>query len=755
MQVRSLGVRIVVALMVMVLGLVSLGASPATAHHDPNPGSPGRILAFVSMWNQERGYSGWFTAPGHVEFVATDSTETYDYVSVRFLGVAVKRTYVTQMARNGGCTVNGEEAGYLADVVGNAHFWRVKLPNDVTGADYDPETGTWNIGGVYDVVCKQVHKMITQDQWIGFIPEDPEVETWMDEDEWSFHFDGTPPSVDAAPRIAPRVDPNGVNWHKQATYLDVTGADPMSGIDECGVITGSAEIGGTTINEDKTIEYGCTNNAGLLTKGTYTYRFDELAPDASPTVPPARNGWHAGGTAVTWNWADETSGIDDSCPTSTPAPEGVDVEVTSTCSDWAGNTAAARQTLSVDATAPTIELLHRPEPGEALWYNRDVRLRWACSDELSGPEADTIELTLTDEGADQSATGTCVDQAGNTTSDTQTDIHIDKTRPTSSPEISAPVGEDGWYLGPVDIDWNWSDSLSGVDTSRCNPSSSTDTEGPGQRLASTCFDNAANGSIATALVHVDLHDPTITAALDHQPGVGGWHTAPVTVSFTCTDPGDGSGLGDDACPAPVVVDDEGITDITRTVTDRAGRSATTTATVKVDLHDPTISSSADRDPDVDRWYTAPVTVTYTCDDPPPGSGVASCPEPVTVDTEGDHTFTGVAIDNAGRSAWALLTVLVDLAAPETTIDRTGGRPNLHRGKLTGTAVDAVSGIDVVEVRWTHPSKGAELVVADISCTDATRRSCTWSAQIPPSRAFDIHVVAIDRTGRHDPTPDRL
>lgn len=80
---------------------------------------------------------------------------------------------------------------------------------------------------------------------------------------------------------------------------------------------------------------------------------------------------------------------------------------------------------------------------------------------------------------------------------------------------------------------------------------------------------------------------------------------------------------------------------------------------------PSITATPDRPPNAAGWYNAPVTVTFTCADAQ--SGIATCPPPVTVSTDGlDQTVTGTATDNAGNSASAEATISVDQTSPTIT-----------------------------------------------------------------------------------------
>src|SRR6266446_3636530 len=68
------------------------------------------------------------------------------------------------------------------------------------------------------------------------------------------------------------------------------------------------------------------------------------------------------------------------------------------------------------------------------------------------------------------------------------------------------------------------------------------------------------------------------------------------------------------------------------------------AILGVDNVPPTITASADRPPNAAGWYNATVVVSFTCLDKT--SGVASCPAPVTMSTEGaTQNAPGPATDN--------------------------------------------------------------------------------------------------------------
>ncbi|MEU8662208.1 Neogenin, partial [Actinoplanes philippinensis] len=206
----------------------------------------------------------------------------------------------------------------------------------------------------------------------------------------------------------------------------------------------------------------------------------------------------------------------------------------------------------------------------------------------------------------------------------------------------------------------------------------------------------------------DKTPPKITATLSQQP-VDDWFSKPVTIRFTCTDD---SGSVD--CPEPVVADTDGADQqFSGTAKDAAGNITTTTVTVNIDQKAPHITATVVNAPTATGWHTSVPTIHYVCSDT--GSLIASCPADTPVTTEGpEQVVTGTAVDRAGNTATARLTVDIDTTAPEVSaaIDQTPNSAGWYRTAPTVryTCADTGSGVRVCPSDPTVTTDGAGQVV---------------------------------------------
>ena len=347
--------------------------------------------------------------------------------------------------------------------------------------------------------------------------------------------------------------------------------------------------------------------------------------------------------------------------------------------DNAGNSSSVSTTVNFDATKPTISGSAAPPANEAGWNNSDVTVTFTCFDETSGinscvadgsaPMAD--QITLSTEGAGQSASGTATDNADNTNSATVGDINIDKTAPVITFLSRTSDNADGWNNSDVTVTWSCSDTVSGVVAPTVSKTLSSD--GAGQTATGTCEDLAGNtASAAVQGINIDKTAPTI-AFFDRAPSPNGagWNNADVTVTWNCSDAISGAVL--DAVTRAVSTEGADQS-VTGTCEDFAGNTASdTVGGINIDKTAPnTPTLAADRAAEYSDWFKDTVTVTST-DNGDPGansSGVdlSTVASAQTFATSGAHTMTDRVEDVAdNESAEASLTVNVDVDKPVVTL----------------------------------------------------------------------------------------
>ncbi|MFC0678392.1 PxKF domain-containing protein [Lysobacter korlensis] len=235
------------------------------------------------------------------------------------------------------------------------------------------------------------------------------------------------------PTIEGKTDPGaptGLNgWYNSSVDVKFTCADTGSGIDSC---TGDTTLGN---GANQSVTGTAKDFAGNTSTDTVSgINVDSLKPTidgaTDPGAPTGANGWYNSSVDVKFTCADTGSGID-SCTGDTTLGDGANQSVTGTATDLAGNTATDTVSgINVDSVKPTIvgKLDPAAADGANGWYTSDVKVSFACADTGSGIATCTGDETL-GEGAGQSVSGTATDVAGNTTTGTVSNIHIDKTAP--------------------------------------------------------------------------------------------------------------------------------------------------------------------------------------------------------------------------------------------------------------------------------------------------------------------------------------
>lgn len=357
----------------------------------------------------------------------------------------------------------------------------------------------------------------------------------------------------------------------------------------------------------------------------------------------------------------------------------------------------------VDTTRPIIWLVSRSAVNAQGWTSGNVSLTWACTDDGSGVKTAPAPVTVSAEGAGQTATATCIDWAGNSATDVQGDINIDKTPPVTE----ASGWTSGWVNREVYISFHGTDGLSGM--AGCDPSVTLRNEGANQSVTGYCWDMAENHSSATATgINIDRTPPSAQATVTPH---GGWNNTAPTVTFS----GNDALSGIASCTAPVTVTNQTPgSHVPGTCWDNAGNeSAEVSGYVMYDATPPQMIPEGFSLPNQYGWYSAPQSFSWECYDAL--SGARSESASATLSSEGaDQTATASCTDYANNSATASRThISIDLTDPTVSWTPLSGSylANGLPAAPTCVAVDLLSGPLTCEVTGYETAPGEHTLTA--------------------------------------------
>jgi hypothetical protein len=165
---------------------------------------------------------------------------------------------------------------------------------------------------------------------------------------------------------------------------------------------------------------------------------------------------------VQWAVSSATKILSESgCSTHTLTGNTKGTTYTCTATNAAGTTSRS-VTVKRDATAPVVHAVASPAANSAGWRNRVVTVTFTDNDAVSGIASCTAPAVLSTEGANQSASGTCTDNAGLTGAPvTASGISIDLTPPAVT--VSVPTNGAVYARGSTVLaSYACTDALSGV-----------------------------------------------------------------------------------------------------------------------------------------------------------------------------------------------------------------------------------------------------------------------------------------------------
>ena len=501
----------------------------------------------------------------------------------------------------------------------------------------------------------------------------------------------------------PAANANG--WNNTPVTVSFTCADAESGLAGCTApLTLSSDGAGQFVTGNT------QDNAGNTAEATVSnINIDQVAPDISGQLPDPSGidtnaaKWYTGNVSINWLCSDGLSGIDGSCPpNSTIGGEGRGLGAGPvSVSDKAGNSSSASVSgVNIDRNGPTITGAPTTQPNADGWYSGLVTVGFSCSDLVladssagSGVASCPSDIGLTDEGANQSVTsGPAKDYAGNSTpGKTVGGLNIDNTAPVSTDTVICTL-QGGYCNGssPVSVTINATDQavLSGVKQIRysVNGGALQTASGASVSVPITlsasgtatisyyAVDKAGNAEDAHAdSINYDGTAPNVSHTLTPAANAADWSNANTLVHFSAVDDPGGSSVDPSTVTADATYSAETAAQVINGFAfDFAGNRGSDSFTFKLDKTAPSISASKlPATPDgTNGWYRQPVKVTFTCSDGL--SGMAACPDPVTLSTNNvagsPQSVSRTAYDKADNSASAAVGgINIDMETPMLTI----------------------------------------------------------------------------------------
>ena len=330
-------------------------------------------------------------------------------------------------------------------------------------------------------------------------------------------------------------------------------------------------------------------SSGLKVMMNQTSCVDVTPPVITPTVsgPLGSAGWYLGDTTVSWAVTDAESTISSTsgCDATTITTDTSGLVVTCSATSR-GGTSTASVTIKRDATPPGATATATPPPNANNWRNTDVTVSFSGTDALSGGVTCDSAVVISTQGTNLSASGRCLDAAGNQSAlATAAGINIDTTPPTAVASAGPPPNANGWRKTNVTVSFSGSDALSGGVT--CDPQVVISTEGLNQSASGRCRDAAGNASaLATASgINIDKTNPTAPVSV---PIAGTTYNRGqvVNAQYACldvlSDIAAGGCVGTVASGQPIDTSKKANNaKFTVNITDRAGNTAKATVTYSV------------------------------------------------------------------------------------------------------------------------------------------------------------------------------
>ncbi len=186
---------------------------------------------------------------------------------------------------------------------------------------------------------------------------------------------------------------------------------------------------------------------------------------------------------------------------------------------------------------------------------------------------------------------------------------IDITPPTLTPVLNPLANVFGWNNTDVQLTFDASDNLSGVNLASLQGNTTFTGEGIHDPVQGNVADNAGNTtSVLSPTIRIDKTAPTLTLeGTNISPNANGWFRTDVIYTYSASD--DRSGIPNQ--PTPVTVTGEGSNlGFVISTSDRAGNQTSQTVTgIKIDRTAPTVSRVTSTTPNGSYGPGTPINVT--------------------------------------------------------------------------------------------------------------------------------------------------
>lgn len=498
-------------------------------------------------------------------------------------------------------------------------------------------------------------------------------------------------------------EPPTSGWYRGDVTLDWTVTEDESEA----TFDGCADVS-VTVDQDPTA-YSCFASSAGGSAGPVTVEFgrDTVAPEIDAAIKSGTTGldsWYRSDVIVEFTCTDDRSGIpEDGCPEDeTLSGDGAAIFSTArTVLDAAGNESEPSNviTVNIDSTKPVVQASASPAPNLAGWNNTEVTVTFAGTDATSGIASCEEAVTLSDDGAGQSATGGCTDVAGNAQSASAVGIHIDRTKPVVTILPARPPDTVDGYNHAIEFTASGDDGA-GSGIAYCDPPETY--SGPVSALVTvemSCADNAGNvGSATATFAYLDTTPPVIGFQLAPALPAGGWYTSDVTLTWTVTEAESPESLEVTGCADQHVTADRAFAMYTCAATSAGGAASVVEVAFGRDATKPAVQATVTGVEGLNGWFTGDVAIAFACTDA--GSGIETDTlADASVTTEGagqSVAATGACVDRAGNVADPLTVagIDVDKSGPSAVLAMTSGTLGLD-GWYVSNVVVSTTGTDEV------------------------------------------------------------